>query len=55
MQAVLNPASERPKAAYEMFCQFFTYTQSCTARTDNDRIVCVVNNCVVTDSALTLN
>ena len=59
MQAVLKPASERPKAAYQdnnlsEGGKGGTYSESGTAGTDDDCVVSVIDNGVVADAALSL-
>ena len=64
-QAVLNPASARPNAAYHikvMYFRFFrhmakmyeAYSEASTSGADNNCIICVINDCIVSDSFLTL-
>mgnify|MGYP007029160935 CR=1 FL=1 len=50
MQAVLNPASARPKAAYKPNLEIsITYSEASTAGTDNESVVGVIDNSVVTN------
>jgi hypothetical protein len=67
-QAVLKPASARPKAAYsksilrsmrllgltKLILKSEAYSESSSSRANDDSIICVINDCIVSDSLLPL-